>query len=104
MSLSEPKQSNVERLKLMANAELEYVAAWEEARREQNALQCDMEAKKLEKTLNDLRTREKNMERVHKAKAKFLTLEIEVSRWWAVKRARGLPLVKSLKHPSNESL
>ncbi|XP_053970753.1 dynein regulatory complex protein 9 [Hylaeus volcanicus] len=69
------EQRDIEKLKLIADAELEYVTAWETARYEQNVLRGEMEIEKLERILNDRRVREKNEERVHNELTKFLTRE-----------------------------
>ncbi|KOC60931.1 IQ domain-containing protein G [Habropoda laboriosa] len=74
MELAE-EQRSVEKLKLIADAEVKYVGEWERARYEQISLRCDMEIKKFEKILNDCRVRERNEERVHDALANFLIQE-----------------------------
>ncbi|CAK9831807.1 Dynein regulatory complex protein 9 [Anthophora retusa] len=66
------KQRSIEKLKLIADAEVKYVSERERAKYEENSLRCDMEIEKLEKILNDCRVREKNEERVHAALTKFL--------------------------------
>ncbi|XP_076642413.1 dynein regulatory complex protein 9 [Halictus rubicundus] len=71
------EQRETEKLKLIADAELDYVAAWEAARYEQNALRANMEIEKLEKVLNECRVREKNERRVHNERTKFLILDTE---------------------------
>ncbi|XP_054002320.1 uncharacterized protein LOC128889043 [Hylaeus anthracinus] len=73
------EQRDIEKLKLIADAEFEYVTAWETARYEQNVLRGEMEIEKLERILNDWRVREKNEERVHDELTKFLTRETAVS-------------------------
>lgn len=73
------QQRNVEKLKLIANTELEYITEWEKARYEQNSLRRDMEVEQLEKILNKWRIREKNEQRVHAELTKFLTQETAVS-------------------------
>lgn len=76
---SKTAQRSLEKLELTADVELKYFTAWEEARCEQKALHWDMEIEKLEKTLNECRVREKNEERVHRERMKFLMQETEVS-------------------------
>ncbi|XP_026669378.1 dynein regulatory complex protein 9 [Ceratina calcarata] len=68
-------QRNVEKLKLIADAELEYVTEWEKTRYEQSSLRRDMEIEKFEKILNERRTREKNQLTVHGELTKFLILD-----------------------------
>ncbi|KAK1128758.1 hypothetical protein K0M31_019910 [Melipona bicolor] len=86
------EQRNVEKLKLIADTELEYVTEWEKARYEQNSLSCDMEVEKLEKILNKWRIREKNEQRVHAELTKFLTQETalleEKSKEWEERYVR----------------
>ncbi|XP_076686738.1 dynein regulatory complex protein 9 [Andrena cerasifolii] len=71
------EQRSLEKLQLTADVELKYFTAWEEARCEQNALQWGMEIERLERTLNECRVREKNQERVHRERMKFLMQETE---------------------------
>nr|XP_031826943.1 dynein regulatory complex protein 9 [Nomia melanderi] len=71
------EQRDTEKLKLIADAELDYVTAWETARYEQNALRANMEIEKLEKVLNECRVREKNEERVHIERTNFLIRDTE---------------------------
>ncbi|XP_076233344.1 uncharacterized protein LOC143178502 [Calliopsis andreniformis] len=71
------EQSNVEKLKLMADVELKYLITSEKAKCEQKALRCDMETQKLEKVLDDYRIQERNTKRVHEARTKFLIQETE---------------------------
>nr|XP_033338830.1 dynein regulatory complex protein 9 [Megalopta genalis] len=66
-----------EKRKLIADAELDYVTAWEAARYEQNALRAAMEIEKLEKLLNECRVREENEERVRNERTKFLIRDTE---------------------------
>ncbi|KZC12263.1 IQ domain-containing protein G [Dufourea novaeangliae] len=90
-ALAEEKR-DIEKLKLIADAELDYVTAWEAARYEQNAARADMEIEKLEKILNECRTREKNEERVHNQRTMFLTRDIksfeEKTREWEERYVR----------------
>lgn len=74
----ETQRRKTEKRKLIADAELDYVTAWEAARYEQNALRANMEIEKLEKLLNECRVREKNEERVHNERAKFLIRDTKV--------------------------
>nr|XP_034191272.1 dynein regulatory complex protein 9 [Osmia lignaria]XP_034191273.1 dynein regulatory complex protein 9 [Osmia lignaria] len=69
------EQRNIKKLKIIADAEEEYVMAREKAKYEQNQLRCDTEIKKLEKMFNDYRVQEKNEERVHVELTKFLIQE-----------------------------
>ncbi|EFN76088.1 IQ domain-containing protein G [Harpegnathos saltator] len=65
-----------ERLKLIKDAEMRYVRAWEEARREQNVLRYELEMDKLAKTLNDCNARERNENRVNSELIRYLTQRI----------------------------
>ncbi|XP_076754147.1 uncharacterized protein LOC143425320 isoform X2 [Xylocopa sonorina] len=69
------EQCNIEKVKLIADAELEYVTEWEKARYEQNSLRRDMEIEKLEKILNVRRMRETNEQRIHEELTRFLLQE-----------------------------
>ncbi|CAL7952208.1 unnamed protein product [Xylocopa violacea] len=69
------EQCNIEKVKLIADAELEYVTEWEKARYEQNSLRRDMEIEKLEKILNVQRMREKNEQRIYDELTRFLLQE-----------------------------
>ncbi|XP_076377890.1 uncharacterized protein LOC117227569 isoform X2 [Megalopta genalis] len=75
--LTAVQRRETEKRKLIADAELDYVTAWEAARYEQNALRAAMEIEKLEKLLNECRVREENEERVRNERTKFLIRDTE---------------------------
>lgn len=58
---------------------MRYVRAWEEARREQNALRYELEMDKLAKALDDCNARERNENRVNSELMRHLTQRIAVS-------------------------
>lgn len=57
---------------------MRYVRAWEEARREQNALRYELEIRELSRTLDNCYIRERNENRVNSELIRYLTWRIAV--------------------------